>query len=89
MKLWRHRNNIDVYEKFVSRCFFRSINKLKQIPLMKKKFGQNLSQIGALYDFYGQKNLGRQSSGIELNSQQSTRRNSRSIKFSQSFGKIV
>ena len=66
MKLWRHRNNIDVYEKFVSRCFFRSINKLKQIPLMKKKFGQNLSQIGALYDFYGQKNLGRQSSGIEL-----------------------
>ena len=33
---------------------------------MKKKFGQNLSQIGALYDFYGQKNLGRQSSGIEL-----------------------
>ena len=33
---------------------------------MKQKFGQNLSQIGALYDFYGQKNLGRQSSGIEL-----------------------
>ena len=33
---------------------------------MKNKFGQNLSQIGALYDFYGQKNLGRQSSGIEL-----------------------
>ena len=33
---------------------------------MKKQFGQNLSQIGALYDFYGQKNLGRQSSGIEL-----------------------
>ena len=61
-------NNIDVYEKFVFRCFFRSINKLKQIPLMKNKFGQNLSQIGALYDFYGQKNLGRQSSGIELSS---------------------
>ena len=60
MKLWRHRNNIDVYEKFVSRCFFRSLNKLKQIPLTKTKFGQNLSQIGALYDFYGQKNLGRQ-----------------------------
>ena len=33
---------------------------------MKKKFGKNLSQIGALYDFYGQKDLGRQSSGIEL-----------------------
>ena len=33
---------------------------------MKKKFGQNLSQIVGLYDFYGQKNLGRQSSGIEL-----------------------
>ena len=33
---------------------------------MKTKFGQNLSQIGALNDFYGQKNLGRQSSGIEL-----------------------
>ena len=66
MKLWRHRNNIDVYEKFVSRCFFRSINKLKQIPLMKKQFGQNLSQIGAFYDSYGQKNLGRQSSEIGL-----------------------
>ena len=46
--------------------FFRSINKLKQIPLMKQKFGQNMSQIGALYDFYGQKNVGRQSSGLEL-----------------------
>ena len=33
---------------------------------MKKKFGQNLSQIGALYDFHCQKNLGRQSSGIEI-----------------------
>ena len=33
---------------------------------MKKQFGQNLSQIGALYDFYSRKNLGRQSSGIEL-----------------------
>ena len=33
---------------------------------MKQKFGQNLSQIGALYDFYGQKNLGHQSSEIEL-----------------------
>ena len=33
---------------------------------MKQEFGQNLSQIGALYDFYGQKNLGRQSSEIEL-----------------------
>ena len=33
---------------------------------MKKKFGQNLSQIGALHGFYGHKNLGRQSSGIEL-----------------------
>ena len=32
----------------------------------EKKFGQNLSQIGALYDFYGQKNVGRQSSGLEL-----------------------
>ena len=32
----------------------------------ENKIGQNLSQIGALYDFYGQKNLGRQSSGIEL-----------------------
>ena len=42
------------------------MNKLKQIPLMKQKFWYNLSQIGALYDFYGQKNLGRQSSGIEL-----------------------
>ena len=38
---------------------------------MKKKFGQNLSQIGALYDFYGQKNLDRQSSGIELTYAQS------------------
>ena len=38
----------------------------QQIPLMKNKFGQKLSQIGALYDFYGQKNLGRQSSGIEF-----------------------
>ena len=46
--------------------FFRSLNKLKQIPLMKKTFGQNLSQIGAPYDLYGQKNLGRQLSGIEL-----------------------
>ena len=46
--------------------FFRSINKLKQIPLTKKTFGQNLSQIGALYDFYVQKNVGRQSSGIEF-----------------------
>ena len=33
----------------------------------ENKFGQNLSQIGALYDFYGQKHLGRHSSGIELN----------------------
>ena len=36
---------------------------------MKNKFGQNVSQIGALYDFYGQKNLGRQSSGIELSNE--------------------
>ena len=35
---------------------------------MKKKILQNLSQIGALYDFYGQKNVGRQSSGIEFRS---------------------
>ena len=48
--------------------FSRSINKLKQIPLMKQKFGQNLSQIGALCDFFGQKNLDCQSSGIELSS---------------------
>ena len=33
---------------------------------MKTKFGQNLSQIGALYDFYGQKNLGRQQRLSEL-----------------------
>ena len=32
----------------------------------KKNIGQNLSKIGALYDFYGRKNLGRQSSGIQL-----------------------
>ena len=68
MLLWRHRNNIDFYEKLVFRCCFCSTNKLKQIALMKKQFGQNLSQIGALYDFYSQKNLGRQSSGIELRS---------------------
>ena len=37
---------------------------------MKKKFGQNFSQINALYDFYDQKNLGRQSSGIELRANQ-------------------
>ena len=36
----------------------------------EKKIGQNLSQIGAYYDFYGQKNLGRQSSGIELSTEQ-------------------
>ena len=42
---------------------------IKQIPVMKKTFGQNLSQIVGLYDFYGQKNLGCQSSGIELNKQ--------------------
>ena len=33
---------------------------------MKNKFGKNVSQIGALYDFYGQKNLGRHSNGIQL-----------------------